>query len=68
MESVKLSPKYQVVIPKQVRKNLGLKPGRRLWVLEYQGRIELIPARPLHEFRGVLPGLDTTVERDEDRV
>ena len=68
MENVTVSSKYQVVIPRRVRESLGLKPGQKIHVLEYDGRIELVPERTLAEMRGFLPGLDTTVERDEDRV
>ena len=69
MEAVKLSPKFQVVIPKAIREELNIVPGQKVHVLAFPGRIEFIPVRPAHELRGFLPGLDTTVERDEeDRV
>ncbi len=68
METVKVSPKYQVVIPLKVRRALGLRPGEKLQVIRYGARIELIPLRPLRETRGFLKGIDTTVEREQDRV
>ncbi len=68
METVKVSPKYQVVIPLKVRRALGLRPGEKLQVIRYGDRIELIPLRPLRETRGFLKGIDTTVEREPDRV
>lgn len=68
METVTVSSKYQVVIPRRVRESLGLRPGQRVHVLEYDGRIELVPERQLAEMRGFLPGLDTKVERDKDRA
>lgn len=68
MESVRLSPKFQVVISKSVRKLLELRPGQRVHVLPYENRIELIPVRPLSKMRGFLKGIDTTVPRDADRV
>ena len=43
MQTVTLSPKFQVVIPRSVRENLGLRPGQKLRVVEHAGRIELIP-------------------------
>jgi AbrB family looped-hinge helix DNA binding protein len=68
MEVVTISPKYQVVIPKRIRENLRLKPGQKVQAIEYDGRIELIPVRPAREMRGFLKGIDTTIEREEDRV
>ena len=68
MSIVKVSPKYQVVIPREVREAMGLRPGQELEVFLYDGRIELIPVKPMREMRGFAKGIDTTVERDEDRV
>jgi AbrB family looped-hinge helix DNA binding protein len=68
MKSVKVSPKFQVVIPKDIRESLRLKPGARLGVIQYDGRIEFVPLRPMKSLRGTLKGIDTDVPRDEDRV
>ena len=68
MNTVTLSPKYQVVIPLRVRENLRLRPGERFQVIHYDGRIELIPVKKMRETRGFLRGMNTHVQRDEDRV
>ncbi|MGB7590729.1 MAG: AbrB/MazE/SpoVT family DNA-binding domain-containing protein [Terriglobia bacterium] len=68
METVKVSPKFQVVIPRKIRESLGIRPGQRIQVLVYEGRVEFIPLRRMKEMRGFLRGIDTTVERDQDRV
>ena len=68
MKTVTISPKFQVVIPKSIRDKLGLSPGQKVQAIAYGDRIELIPLRPLKEMRGFLRGIDTTVERDTDRV
>jgi len=68
MSVVTISPKYQVVIPKAIREKLALKPGQKVQAIVYEGRIELIPVRPLKDLRGFLRGIDTEVEREEDRV
>ncbi len=68
MGTVTLSPKFQVVIPKPVREKLSLSPGQRIQVVVYDGRIELIPLRPIKEMRGFLKGIDTRVEREADRL
>ena len=68
MSIVTLSPKFQVVIPQQVRQRLGLTPGEKLRVVSYAGRIELIPVRPMKSLRGFLKGMDTAIDREKDRV
>jgi len=69
MNSVTVSPKFQVVIPQKVREMLGVKAGQKMTVLAYDNRIVLIPTRPIQEARGSLKGMDTNVERDEeDRI
>lgn len=69
METVTISPKFQVVIPKSIREQLGLVPGQKIQAIAYGDRIELLPMRPAQELRGMLRGLDTRVMRDEsDRV
>jgi len=68
MQTVTVSPKYQVVIPKTVRESLKLRPGQKMQVIEYGGRIEFIPERDINELRGFLKGINTDFEREEDRV
>jgi AbrB family looped-hinge helix DNA binding protein len=68
MQTVTVSPKYQVVIPKEIRDTLRLRPGHKMRVIEYDGRIELIPDRDISELRGFLRGIDTRIEREEDRI
>lgn len=63
-----VSPKYQIVIPKDVRDSMGIVAGQPVQVITYRQRIELIPLQPLSELRGFLKGIDTRVERDKDRV
>jgi AbrB family looped-hinge helix DNA binding protein len=69
VDTVTISPKFQVVIPKSVREQLGLVVGQKLQAIAYGGRVELVPVRPASELRGMLRGLDTSVMRDKtDRV
>jgi len=68
MQSVTVSPKYQVVIPKTVREALHLRPGQKMQIVEYDGRIELIPERDIKELRGFLKGINTDFTREKDRV
>ena len=68
MNTVTVSPKYQVVIPKRVRNVMKIKPGQKVQVLMYENRIELIPVMPMKEMRGFVKGIDTNIEREADRV
>jgi len=68
MKSVTLSPKFQVVIPKEIREPLGLAPGQTFEVMNHNGLITLIPIRPIEELRGSLRGMNTDFEREGDRL
>lgn len=68
MNTVKISPKFQVVIPKAIRNALNIKVGQKLQVLQYEGRIEFILLTSIKDARGLLKGIDTDVPREEDRV
>jgi len=68
MHTVTVSPKFQVVIPKLIRDALHLRPGQKMKVIEYEGRIELIPDRDISELKGFLKGIDTEFVREDDRL
>jgi AbrB family looped-hinge helix DNA binding protein len=68
METVTISPKFQVVIPKSIRERLALSPGQKVQAIAYADRIELIPVRPARELRGFLKGIDISLEREGDRL
>jgi len=68
MTSVTISPKFQVVIPREVRQSMHLKPGQKVQVVKYEGRIELILVREMSEMQGFLKGMDATINREEDRI
>jgi AbrB family looped-hinge helix DNA binding protein len=68
MQSVTVSPKFQVVLPGIIRKSLNLHPGQKMQVFLYNNRIEMIPVKPIKEARGFLKGIDTTVTREKDRI
>jgi len=68
MTTVTVSPKYQVVIPKEVRESMGIFSGQKIQVLTYRNRIELIPIKPMKKMKGFLKGIETEVGRDKDRI
>ena len=68
MTTVTVSPKFQVVIPREIRESTGLKVGEILQVIQYGSRIELIPVKTMKSIKGLLKGMETSFNRDEDRV
>ena len=68
MGMVTISPKFQVVIPKDIREMLRLTAGQKVQTVVFEDRIELIPVRPVRKLRGSLKGIDTRVRREPDRV
>ena len=67
MVTVKVSSKYQVVIPREIRELVKITPGIEIEVQAQEGNIILVPVRPMKEMRGFLRGIDTSVEREPDR-
>lgn len=68
MHSVTVSPKYQVVIPKSIRETLQLRPGQKMQVIEFEGRVELIPELDIKQLHGFLKGINTEFKREDDRI
>ena len=67
-QTVKLSSKFQIVIPRDVRERMKLKPGTKFRVIDVGGSVELIPVHPVHEMRGRFKDIDTNIEREDDRL
>ncbi len=68
MNAVTLSPKFQIVIPQEVRDQVHLEAGRQMQIIAYNDRIELIPIQLPARMRGFLKGIETTVLREDDRL
>lgn len=68
METVTISPKFQVVIPKAIREQLKLRAGQKVQAILYDDRIELVPVRPARAMKNFLKGIDTTIVREDDRL
>lgn len=67
MTTITVSPKFQVVIPKEIRKKLNLKPGQKLQVIQLGDRIEYIILKNIKDARGFLKDINTDVDREGDR-
>jgi AbrB family looped-hinge helix DNA binding protein len=68
MGVVTVSSKYQVVIPRDVREKMKLKPGQKVIVVEKDGVVHLIPEKPIKELRGFVKGVTTDkLRHEEDR-
>jgi len=65
MENVKVSKKFQVVIPEKLRLEAGIKPGDKMVAIVKNGILQYVPVRPLRSTRGMIKGLDTKNLRDE---
>lgn len=68
MDSVTISQKFQVVIPKKMREALHLKPGQKVQLLQYEGRIELVPIHEIKDLRGLVKEIDIKFKRETDRL
>jgi AbrB family looped-hinge helix DNA binding protein len=70
MEAVTISSKYQVVIPREIRKQFNLKPGQKIMFIPYNGTLRVVLIPPIKKARGMLRGMNTDNVRevaDEER-
>ena len=67
MQTVTVSPKYQVVIPKRIREQLHIQPGQKMMAIPYGEQIRLVPVKPVQALRGLLKGCDAAVEPIRDK-
>ena len=69
MDTVTISPKYQVVIPRAIREKWNVKPGQKVRFIIYGNRLEIVPVRDIKSARGFLKGMSSDIGREEeDRV
>jgi AbrB family looped-hinge helix DNA binding protein len=68
MKTVIVSAKFQIAIPRELCHQLNIQSGHKLKVRVRYSHLELTPELPMTAARGFLPGLDTQIERDKDRV
>ena len=69
MDTVTISSKYQMVIPREIRDKWKIKPGQKVRLIVYGNHLEVVPVRDIREARGFLKGMSSDIEREEeDRV
>jgi AbrB family looped-hinge helix DNA binding protein len=68
MDTVTISPKFQIVIPQRIREAMGLRTGEKAHMLPFRNRIEVIPVRDIRTLRGYLKGINTAFVREGDRM
>ena len=69
MQTVTISPKYQIAIPKQIRERHRIKPGEKFILMSVGDRIEMVPERKIEDLQGILAGMDSDPEREKlDRI
>jgi AbrB family looped-hinge helix DNA binding protein len=65
MEPVTISSKYQVVIPREVRKQFNLKPGQKIMFIPYNNTLRVVIVQPMEKARGMLKGINAEGIREE---
>jgi AbrB family looped-hinge helix DNA binding protein len=68
MNTVTVSSKFQVVIPKEIRESIGLQVGTKLEIISYGSRLELVPIVPMKKLKGIFKGIKTDISRENDRL
>jgi len=65
MARATISPKFQIVIPKEIRERLDLRPGQVVSFIARNGMVTLVPQRPIADLRGIAKGVSYEGYRDE---
>jgi AbrB family looped-hinge helix DNA binding protein len=69
MDTVTISSKYQMILPRAIREKWNIKPGQKVRLIVYGDRLEVVKVRDIKEARGFLKGMSSEIEREEeDRV
>ncbi len=66
MDTVTISSKFQMVIPRAIREKWNIKPGQKVRLIVYGNHLEVVPVRDIREARGFLKGMSSDIEREEE--
>jgi AbrB family looped-hinge helix DNA binding protein len=64
MDTVTISSKYQLVIPRAIREKWNIKPGQKVRLIVFGNRLEVVPVRDIREARGFLKGMNSDIKRE----
>ncbi len=68
MNTVTISSKYQVVIPRPIREQFNLRPGQKIMFIPFKETLRVVIVPPIEEAEGMFVGIDTDPQREkEDR-
>lgn len=65
MNTVTISTKYQVVIPRAIRERFDLKPGQKIMFIPYKKTLRIVIVPPIEEAEGMFAGIDTDPYREK---
>ena len=65
MDTVTISSKFQMVIPRAIREKWNIKPGQKVRLIVYGNHLEVVPVRDIREARGFLKGMNSDIKREE---
>lgn len=68
MTTITLNSDNKISLPKYIRQKLNIRKGQKFLLIPYDGRLELIMEKDIKQFRGFLSGIDTSVNRENDRL
>ncbi|MCX6055246.1 MAG: AbrB/MazE/SpoVT family DNA-binding domain-containing protein [Chloroflexi bacterium] len=66
MDTVTISSKFQMVIPRAIREKWNIKPGQKVRLIVFGNHLEVVPVREIREARGFLKGMSSDIEREEE--
>jgi AbrB family looped-hinge helix DNA binding protein len=66
MDAVTISSRYQIVIPRKIREQYDVKPGYKVVFIPFEKNLRVIFVPPIEQARGMFPGIDTSIEREEE--
>jgi len=69
MDTVTISSKYQIILPRAIHEKWNIKPGQKVRLIIFGNRLEVVPVRDIREARGFLKGMNSYIKREEeDRI
>lgn len=68
MQTATVTSKFELALPPALCEAMHIVPGQKFQVIQLGDRIELIPQQDIRQARGFLKGIDTNIDREDDRL